>query len=65
MIGFFYELPLYWFQSSLFLHVVSYGTLVVNDQIALKQPGVRREMSLYPTLHAFCLTRKIIHLLLF
>ena len=51
--------------SKFLIPTCSYGTLVVNDQIALKQPGVRREMSLYPTLHAFCLTRKIIHLLLF
>ena len=53
--------------SNLFIPKCSYWyvPLLVNDQIALKQPGVRRETSLHPTLHAVYLTRKRIHLLLF
>lgn len=53
--------------SNLFIPTCSYWyvPLLVNDQIALKQPGVRREISLHPTSHSVCLTRKIINLLLF
>ena len=53
--------------SNFFIPTCSYRyvPLLVNDQIALKQPGVRRETSLHPTLHAVYLTRKRIHLLLF
>lgn len=51
--------------SKFLIPTCSYVPLLVNDQVALKQPGVRREISLHPTLHAVCLTRKIINLLLF
>ena len=53
--------------SNFFIPTCSYRyvPLLVNDQIALKQPGVRREISLHPTLHTVCLTKKIINLLLF